>query len=167
MYNIHMTIVYLTVLLSNVQVNIEKENINQWILHITIQVYYVIHVIIITVTTAINGNSLHIDVVLIMNYKPAGIIFLNKLYIFIWLLQNVSVCVDVQFNASLVALLISTTNPMVTKIVDIPLLIVNHTIHTSMGISIEDNKEWEATVSLQYDSELIVHSKTIFLSELD
>ena len=83
MYNIHMTIVYLTVLLSNVQVNIEKENINQWILHITIQVYYVIHVIIITVTTAINGNSLHIDVVLIMNYKPAGIIFLNKLYIFI------------------------------------------------------------------------------------
>ena len=57
MYNIHMTIVYLTVLLSNVQVNIEKENINQWILHITIQVYYVIHVIIITVTTAINGNS--------------------------------------------------------------------------------------------------------------
>ena len=57
MYDIHMTIVYLTVLLSNVQVNIEKDNINQWILHITIQVYYVIHVIIIIVTTAINGNS--------------------------------------------------------------------------------------------------------------
>ena len=82
-------------------------------------------------------------------------------------MQNVSVCVDVQFNASLVALLISTTNPMVTKIVDIPLLIVNHTIHTSMVISIEDNKEWEATVSLQYDSELIMHSETIILSELD
>ena len=80
-------------------------------------------------------------------------------------MQNVSVCVDVQFNASLVALLISTANPMVTKIVDIPLLIVNHTIQTSMVISIEDNKEWEATVSLQYDSELI-HSETIFLSEL-
>ena len=45
------------ILLSNVQVNIEKENINQWILHITIQVYYIIHVIIIIVTTAINGNS--------------------------------------------------------------------------------------------------------------
>ena len=57
MYDIHMTIVYLTVLLSKVQVNIEKDNINQWILHITIQVYYVIHVIIIIVTTAINGNS--------------------------------------------------------------------------------------------------------------
>ena len=39
MYDIHMTIVYLTVLLNNVQVNIEKDNINQWILHITIQVY--------------------------------------------------------------------------------------------------------------------------------
>ena len=82
-------------------------------------------------------------------------------------MQNVSVCVDVQFNASLVALLISTTNPMVTKIVDIPLLIVNHTIQTSMVISIEDNKEWEATVSLQYDSELVMHSETIILSELN
>ena len=82
-------------------------------------------------------------------------------------MQNVSVCVDVQFNASLVALLISTTNPMVTKIVDIPLLIVNQTIQTSMVISIEDNKEWEATVSLQYDSELVMHSETIILSELN
>ena len=58
MYDIHMTIVYLTVLLSNVQVNIEKDNINQWILHITIQVY-ICYIIIILVIIIIVNQSIY------------------------------------------------------------------------------------------------------------
>ena len=74
-------------LLRNVQVNIEKDNINQWILHITIQVYmlynynpcdnYYSKLIYNYINyNAINGNSLHIEVVLV--FITAGILSLNN-----------------------------------------------------------------------------------------